>query len=82
MPKNKKENNEVENNEDKDVGVGDAIKVQSYLAAISYPATKQDLIDTAMDQGATEEVMDMLDEIPDIEYARPSDVSEEIGKLE
>lgn len=56
------------------------IQIQKFLK-LDYPADKQTLIDTARSAGADENVISMLEKIPDRVYNGPNAVSEEIGKL-
>ena len=58
------------------------VQVQKYLGGIDYPATKQDLLETARDQGADDRVMNLLGRLPDKKYQKPTDVTKEIGKIE
>ena len=57
------------------------VQVQKFLGGIDYPCSKQDLVDTAKDQGADERVMNVLKKLPDRKYDAPTDVTKEIGKL-
>jgi hypothetical protein len=50
------------------------IEIQTYLKGITYPASKQQLIDKANENGATPEVMAALHALPDIDYQTPTDV--------
>jgi hypothetical protein len=58
------------------------IRVQQYLSGIEYPAIKQDLIEHANREGADFKVIEALEDLPNRDYRSPSDVSEELGKLE
>lgn len=54
------------------------IDVQKSLAGTDYPARKDDLIARAKENGASGEVMDALQKLPDREYEGPSGVQKEI----
>jgi Protein of unknown function (DUF2795) len=54
------------------------IDVQKSLAGTDYPARKDELIARAKDNGASGEVMDALQKLPDREYDGPSGVQKEI----
>lgn len=56
------------------------INVQQYLESVSYPATKQDLLDSASKNAAPDEVMTALENIEDAEYGSPAEVSARVGK--
>lgn len=57
------------------------VQVQKFLSGIDYPADKQTLINTAREQGADDNVMNTLRNLPDREYDAPTAVTREIGKL-
>ncbi len=59
------------------------ISVQKYLKGMDYPASKDELIDHAEEQGADDEVLDLLEQLPDDEeFETPADVSKAIGQIE
>lgn len=57
----------------------DPIELQNCLKGVDYPASRQDLIDKASENGASEEVIDALNAIPDNTYDNPTDVQSAIG---
>jgi hypothetical protein len=56
------------------------VEVQSYLGGVSYPMSKDDLVEVAKDQGATEPIMEVLEQLPDKEYNSPADVTHEVNE--
>jgi hypothetical protein len=56
------------------------IQVQKYLGGIDYPASKDDIVRTAEEQGADQDVMDALNGIPDREYDGPTAVSQAVSR--
>jgi len=58
------------------------IQLQKHLKGVDYPASKQDLIQHAQQQGADENAIAALQQIPDQEYQAPTDVSEAVGDVE
>ncbi len=58
------------------------IQVQKFLKGIDYPATKQVVLRTAQEQGADENVLTTLEQLPDQEFNSPNDISEALGDLE
>ena len=56
------------------------IKVQKSLGGISYPATKDQLVEHARSQHADRDVLDALQSIPDQEYDGPNEVSKAVSK--
>jgi len=56
------------------------IQVQKFLGGIDYPASKDDIVRTAEEQGADENVMDALNGIPDREYDGPTAVSQAVSR--
>lgn len=53
------------------------IEVQKHLKNIDYPKNKQEIIDYALNHGATQDVMDDLSDLSDKTYANAADVSKE-----
>ncbi|MFQ4146269.1 DUF2795 domain-containing protein [Chlorogloeopsis sp. ULAP02] len=58
------------------------IQLQKHLKGVDYPANKQQLIERAKQQGADENAISVLQQIPDQEYQTPTDVSEAVGNIE
>lgn len=52
------------------------IEVQKALKDIDYPVNKEKLVQHAKKHGANEEVMDVLEGLPDKDYNSPIEVSE------
>lgn len=55
------------------------IQVQKFLGGIDYPASKEDIVRTAKESGADENVLSALEGIPDREYDGPTAVSEAVA---
>jgi hypothetical protein len=58
------------------------VQVQKFLGGIDYPASRDELVNRAREQGADENVMQTLEELPMDRFNGPNDVSEAIGKME
>ena len=58
------------------------IQVQKFLGGMDYPASKEKLVEHARGQGADENVISTLEQLPDREYDGPSGVTKEIGNIE
>ncbi len=58
------------------------VQVQKFLGGLDYPASKEDLMKRAEQEGADENVRSTLEQLPDQNYETPADVSEAIGELE
>jgi len=57
-------------------------EVQAYLRGLDYPTNTQNLIDRAKEQGAPQEIIDMLDRLPkDKRFHDPTDVSQAFSEL-
>jgi len=54
------------------------IEIQKALAGMDYPASKDDIVRRAEENGGAEEVIEALNKIPDREYEGPSGVSSEV----
>lgn len=57
------------------------VQVQKYLKHVDYPATKEDLIKVAQDEGADENVLHTLEDLPEEEYDSPKKLSQAIGNM-
>ncbi|HUS57904.1 MAG TPA: DUF2795 domain-containing protein [Planctomycetota bacterium] len=57
-------------------------QVEKFLKGIDFPAGKQDIINHAKQNKATDDVMQLLQQMPDKDYASAADVAKEIGKVE
>lgn len=56
--------------------------IASFLEGISFPASKDDLMDYAEDNNAPQDVLDVLDQLPDQEYTSMADVMSGVGQVE
>jgi hypothetical protein len=63
------------------VGGQSPANVQTYLKGVAYPAKKDDLIQKAQDNDAPDEVLDILQQLPDGEYGGPQDVMKAYGQV-
>ena len=57
------------------------VQVQKFLGGIDYPATKDEILETARRRGADADVMNALQRIAEREYDGPNAVSEELGRV-
>jgi hypothetical protein len=55
------------------------IELQKHLSGVDYPAGRDDLVRTAEQNGADEETLKALRDLPDRTYEGPSGVSKEVG---
>ena len=58
------------------------VHVQKFLGGLDYPASKEDLMKRAEQEGADQEVRSILEQLPDQNYEIPADVSKAIGEAE
>ncbi|MGD6851232.1 MAG: DUF2795 domain-containing protein [Candidatus Bathyarchaeia archaeon] len=63
-------------------GYASPAKIQSSLKGAHYPSNKQDLVNLAKKNSAPDDVMAILNVIPDKEYTSPANVMKEVGKKE
>jgi hypothetical protein len=56
--------------------------IAHHLQGINFPAAKRDLLRQARDNGAAQDIMDVLHAMPDQEYESAADVVKEIGQAE
>ena len=57
-------------------------EVEKYLKGLDYPAERDELVDWATEEGAPDNVISLLERIPDREYESPADVAKGIGEVE
>ncbi|WP_058533901.1 DUF2795 domain-containing protein [Legionella saoudiensis] len=55
------------------------ISVQKFLKGIDYPASKQDILDCATNNGAPDEILDEIRNIQLDEFSSPTEISEELS---
>ena len=56
-------------------------EIQKRLRDLDYPANRDELVQHARSQGATEQECSFLERIPNRDYDSPTEVSEELGNL-
>jgi Protein of unknown function (DUF2795) len=56
-------------------------QVEKYLKGVDYPTKKTDLIKQAQQNGAPPEVIDLLRQLREETYQRPTDVTQAIGAM-
>ena len=56
------------------------MQVQKFLGGLDYPATKQDIVKKAEQEGADENVRSTLEQIDDRSYESPAAVSQATSK--
>ncbi|HEV2065214.1 MAG TPA: DUF2795 domain-containing protein [Thermomicrobiales bacterium] len=57
------------------------IELQEHLKGMEYPASKQDVIDKAKENGADQELQSTLERLSDQQFETPADVNKAIGDL-
>jgi hypothetical protein len=58
------------------------VEIQKHLKGVDYPASKQELIKHAKKQKADNEVISILEKLPeDEEYDNPTDLNKAIGEI-
>ncbi len=57
----------------------DPTAVQTHLKGVDYPATKDELISTADDNDAPDDIIEMLQSMPGEQYGGPDEVMEALG---
>lgn len=56
------------------------VQVQKYLKGVDYPASKDDLVNKARANGAPEEVMRVLQQLPGDHFDGPDNVMKAYGE--
>ncbi len=62
------------------VGGESPANVATYLKGIDYPANKQDLLQHARQNGAEQDVVDVLERMPEQQYGNMADVRKGYGE--
>ena len=62
-------------------GQANPIEVQKYLKGIDYPCSRNDLLEIAKDEGASDAVLHTLEQLPDQKFSNPREVSKAIGSM-
>lgn len=57
------------------------IQIQKYLGGLDYPVKKQDIVQKARQKGADDNILQILQQIPDQEYSSPVALSREVSKI-
>ena len=57
-------------------------EVERYLKGINYPAKKDELIKHAQQQGANQDVIEVLKEMRDQNFNSPVEVSKAVGEID
>lgn len=57
-------------------------EIEKSLKGIDYPAKREDLVKHAQKQGANQEVLETLKDLPEEDFQSPIDVSKAIGEME
>ncbi|TAF07462.1 MAG: DUF2795 domain-containing protein [Nostocales cyanobacterium] len=59
------------------------VELQKHLKGVDYPATKDELIEIAREQGADKQLLSLLEQLPeDEEYENPADLNKAIGEIQ
>jgi hypothetical protein len=58
------------------------IQLQKYLAGMDYPASKDDVVRRAAENGADDDIRSTLEQLPDDSFDSPAAVSKAVGSLE
>jgi hypothetical protein len=56
------------------------VQLQKFLGGIDYPAEKEQIVETARDNDAPDDVVEFLERLPMDRFNSPNDVSEAAGK--
>jgi hypothetical protein len=63
------------------MGVSVAV-IQEFLRGMDYPSKRDGILEKARRNNAPNDVLDILNQIPDQEYESAAEVSKAIGKIE
>jgi len=57
------------------------IEVEKSLKGIDFPAKKQDLLKHAQQQGANQDVLETIENLPEEDFNNAADVAKAIGEM-
>jgi Protein of unknown function (DUF2795) len=57
------------------------IQLQKHLKGMDYPASKQKLVQQAQKNGADDNAISVLEQLPDNEYGSPTAVSQAVSSM-
>jgi len=57
------------------------VEIERYLKGVDYPAKKNDLIKHARQQGASQDVLEILKDLREENFNGPVDVSKAVGEI-
>jgi Protein of unknown function (DUF2795) len=58
------------------------VAIQKALAGVSYPTTREQLAETARAHHADQEIIELIDRLPNTNYDSPAAVSKAIGQVQ
>jgi hypothetical protein len=58
------------------------IELQKHLKGLDYPAKKEDVVKTARDHGADDELAGILSKLPDRRFETPAEISKAVSDLQ
>jgi hypothetical protein len=58
------------------------IEIEKSIKGIDFPADKQAIIDKAEENGAEQEEIDVLRNLPEGEYNNPTEITEALGNVD
>jgi hypothetical protein len=56
-------------------------KIEEFMEGLNFPASKQDITSKAREKGADDNIMSMLQKLPDKMYQSQNDIKNELGNL-
>lgn len=56
--------------------------ILNFLEGIDFPASKEELVDHAEDNNAPQEVIDVLEQLPDQQFMSLADILSGVGQVE
>jgi hypothetical protein len=62
-----------------DQDIPSAAEVQEALTGLDFPASKDDVLKSARNNGAEDNVINFLEHIPEQEFTVPTDISQALG---
>ncbi|AXE96486.1 DUF2795 domain-containing protein [Paraburkholderia sp. 22099] len=63
-------------------GQPNPIEVQKALHGVDYPTTREKLVEAARSNGANQDIVDLVGELPDKNYDSPAAVSKQLSRTQ
>ncbi len=64
------------------MGGRSSANIANFLEGIAFPASKEEIVSHAEDNNSPQEIIDILEQLPDQQFSSMSDVMSGVGQVE